>query len=242
MAYRTLRQCIADLERSGQLVRVGEPISATLEAAEIQRRVYLNEGPAILFENVKQCRFAMVSNLFGTIERAHYLFRHTLPHVRQLIALKLDPGHVWREPWRCLRALPSAAHMRPRRCGRGPVLAETLTVDQLPQLKSWPDDAGAFITLPQVYSEEPERPGLRFSNLGMYRVQLFGGEYDSNREVGLHYQLHRGIGVHHSQALQRGGLARATSRVLEGAGFCQSHREPCPPCPNFLAVSTVTIS
>ena len=54
--------------------------------------------------------------------------------------------------------------------------------------------------LPQVYTEDPDQPGLAHSNLGMYRVQLSGGQYEPNREVGLHYQIHRGIGVHHAAA------------------------------------------
>ena len=58
--------------------------------------------------------------------------------------------------------------------------------------------------MPQVYTEDPDRPGLAQSNLGMYRVQLSGNEYEPNREVGLHYQIHRGIGVHHAAAIRRG--------------------------------------
>jgi 4-hydroxy-3-polyprenylbenzoate decarboxylase len=74
----------------------------------------------------------------------------------------------------------------------------------LPQLVSWPRDGGAFITLPQVYTEDADRPGWRHSNLGMYRVQLSGNEYQIDRQVGLHYQIHRGIGVHHARAIARG--------------------------------------
>ncbi len=94
-------------------------------------------------------------------------------------------------------SLPGASH-------RGPILEQTTTIDQLPQLHSWPRDGGAFITLPQVYSEDPDKPGLAKSNLGMYRVQLSGDAYEANREVGLHYQIHRGIGVHHAAAIRRG--------------------------------------
>src|SRR5207344_978770 len=79
----------------------------------------------------------------------------------------------------------------------------------LPQLKSWPGDGGAFITLPQVYTEDPDEPGLRRSNLGMYRIQMSGGEYRPGAEVGLHYQIHRGIGVHHAAAIRRGEPLRA---------------------------------
>ncbi len=204
MGYRNLQECLRDLEATGQLVRLGEPIDAHLEAAEIQRRVYASRGPAVLFTNVTHCRFPMVSNLFGTIERARYLFRDTLDRVRRLIELKTDATQVLRHPIRYLAAPLTALHTLPRRCSTGPVLAHETTIDRLPQLKSWPDDGGAYVTLPQVYTENVEQPGLRKSNLGMYRVQLSGGQYEPNREVGFHYQLHRTIGVHHAAAIRQG--------------------------------------
>src|SRR5438270_13541980 len=92
MGYTTLRQCIADLERTGQLVRLDVEIDPYLEAAEIQRRVYQARGPAVYFARVKGCRFPMVSNLFGALARARYLFRDTLDAVRRLVALKVDPS------------------------------------------------------------------------------------------------------------------------------------------------------
>ena len=159
MAYRTLQQCVADLERAGQLIRLSEEISADLEAAEIQRRVYRRGGPAVLFERVSGCRFPMVSNLFGTMDRARFIFRDTLDHVRRLIELKIDPTRLGKAPWKSLRSLPTVWHMRPRRVASGPVSANALTIDQLPQLKSWPDDGGAYITLPQVYTEDIRHPG-----------------------------------------------------------------------------------
>ncbi|OYW20366.1 MAG: 3-octaprenyl-4-hydroxybenzoate carboxy-lyase [Planctomycetales bacterium 12-60-4] len=113
MGYRSLQECVADLERTSQLVRLEVEIDPYLEAAEIQRRVYQAGGPAILFQRVKGCPFRMVSNLFGTIDRTRYL-------------------------------------------------------------------------------------------LGMYRVQLAGNEFLPNREIGLHYQIHRSIGVHHAAAVRRG--------------------------------------
>ena len=94
--------------------------------------------------------------------------------------------------------------MLPRRVSNGPVLENETTISALPQLKCWPRDGGAFITLPQVYTEDPDRPGAMHSNLGMYRIQLSGNDYTPDEEVGLHYQLHRGIGVHHTQALRQG--------------------------------------
>ena len=203
MAHRTLQECIEDLQRGGHLVTIEDPINAELEAAEIQRRVYRSGGPAILFRNVKGCSFPMVSNLFGTIERARYLFRDTLERVQRLIELKTDPGQLLRHPWKYRTAPWTALHMLPQRRRRGPVLQHETKLHTLPQLKSWPDDGGAFITLGQVYSENVEQPGLLHSNLGMYRIQISGGKYEPDREVGLHYQIHRGIGVHHEAALRQ---------------------------------------
>src|SRR5436190_3724582 len=204
MGYASLRACVLDLERTGQLLRIDEEIDAHLEAAEIQRRVYQAQGPALLFTRVKGCRFPMVSNLFGTLQRTRFLFRDTLEAVRHLVELKVDPNNFWKSPWRYRDVPRTLWHLRPKFRSQGPVLAHRTTIRQLPQLVCWPQDGGAFITLPQVYTEDADRPGWRHSNLGMYRVQLSGGEYEPDRQVGLHYQIQRGIGVHHSQALRRG--------------------------------------
>ena len=208
MGYRNLRECVNDLERSGQLKRIEEVIDPYLEAAEIQRRVYAARGPAIYFARVKGCRFPMVSNLFGTLERTRFLFRDTLHAVRKLVELKVDPSNFRKRPWRDWNIPFMLLHMLPKRIRRGPVLAHQTTVRQLPQLVCWPKDGGTFVTLPAVYTEDPDQPGWRKSNLGMYRVQLAGNDYPTDREVGLHYQIHRGIGVHHAAAIRRGERLR----------------------------------
>jgi len=204
MGYRNLQECVRDLEAQGQLRRIKQPVSAEIEVGAIQRRVYQAGGPALLFTNVQGCRFPMLGNLFGTLDRARFIFRDTLEMVQRLVALKVNPASALRDPLGTLKAPLGALHLLPQRVGSGPILAHTTTIDQLPQLKSWPDDGGAFITLPQVYSESLSRPGLRHSNLGMYRVQLSGGDYLPNREVGVHYQIHRGLGVHHAEAVAAG--------------------------------------
>jgi 4-hydroxy-3-polyprenylbenzoate decarboxylase len=204
MGYRSLRDCLRDLERTGQLVRIETEIDPYLEAAAIQRRVYRAGGPALLFMRVKGCRFPMASNLFGTIERTRFLFRDTLPTVQQVVALRRDPGAIARRPWTAWRLPAALWHMRPKVVRAAPVLTHATTIDQLPPLQSWPRDGGPFVTLPVVYTEDADRPGWRHSNLGMYRVQLSGNHYARNKEVGLHYQIHRGIGVHHAAALRRG--------------------------------------
>src|SRR5262249_53259258 len=110
----------------------------------------------------------------------------------------------------------------------GPILKHQTTVSHLPHLKCWPLDGGAFITLPQVYTEDADRPGWRHSNLGMYRVQLSGNQYQPDREVGLHYQIHRGIGVHHASALRKGVPFRVAVSVGGPPALALSAVMPLP--------------
>src|ERR1043165_8718706 len=168
MSYRTLRQCLDDLAATRQLVRIDDEIDANLEAAEIHRRVNRAGGPALWFTNVKGCRFSMASNIFGTIERARYIFRDSLDSVRRLIAAKIDPRSTLSSPSQWLDLARTAWTLGPKFVANGPVLEHTTTIDQLPQQKSWPLDGGAFITLPLAYTENPDQPGWRNSNLGMY--------------------------------------------------------------------------
>lgn len=203
MGYRTLRQCVDDLEKHGHLLRCEAAVDAHLEVAEIQRRVYANGGPALLFTNVTHSPFPMVSNLFGSLERTRFMFRDTWERVRRLIAWKAEPAAAIARPWQIPGVLRTAWTTLPKNRRGGAVLQHEVSVDQLPQLVSWPDDGGAFVTLPQVYTEQPGKSGWQHSNLGMYRIQLSGGVYEPNREIGLHYQIHRGIGVHHSAARGR---------------------------------------
>ncbi len=208
MGYRNLRACVDDLAATGQLVRIDAEIDPHLEAAQIQRRVCAAGGPALYFSQVRGCRFPLLANLFGTLARTRYIFRDTLESVERLIALKLDPAAALKQPWQLLQAGKAALSMMPRQVSGGPVLAERIKISDLPQVTAWPRDGGPFITLPQVYTEDPDQPGWRRSNLGMYRVQLAGNAYARDAEVGLHYQIHRGIGVHHAAAIRRGERLR----------------------------------
>ncbi len=208
MSYRSLQQCVDDLQSAGQLLRIEEEIDPCLEAAEIHRRVFQAGGPAIYFSRVKDSPFPLASNLFGTMDRVRFIFRDSLDALERLIRLKADPGEALRHPLRSLGAARTAWKMLPKRVRHGPVLDNETSISHLPAQQSWPKDGGAFITLPQVYTEDVDRPGWQHSNLGMYRAQLSGGRYEPNREVGLHYQIHRGIGVHHAAAIRRGEKLR----------------------------------
>lgn len=208
MGHRNLSETVQDLERAGQLVRIAEPIDPNLEMAEIQRRAYVARAPALLFTNPIGSRFPMLTNLFGTIERTRFLFRDALADVHKLVELKTDPSRAAKQPWRYAKLPFILWRLRPKFVRNGSILRHRVPLNELPQLKCWPQDGGAFVTLPQVYSEDPAAPGWRKSNLGMYRVQISGNDYDPLREVGMHYQIHRGIGVHHAHARDRGEALR----------------------------------
>jgi 4-hydroxy-3-polyprenylbenzoate decarboxylase len=204
MGYRSLADCVRDLELTGQLVVIDQEVDPYLEVAAVQRRVYQAGGPALLFRRAKGSEFPVLGNLFGTLNRARYLFRDTLESVRRLVELKVNPGVLGKNPWR-YRGVPLTLwRLLPRRVRTGPILAHQTSVGRLPRIQCWPMDGGPFITLPQVYTEDPDRPGPARSNLGMYRVQLAGNDYVPDQEIGLHYQIHRGIGVHHAAAIRRG--------------------------------------
>ena len=205
MAYSSLEACLLDLERTGQLLRIKEQVDPYLEMAAIHLRVFEQKGPAILFENVKGSKFRAASNIFGTLERSQFIFRDTLPKVKQLIDIKIDPTAAIKNPLKSLAALPAALNALPNKNPISkPVLFEEINISDLPLIHHWPMDGGAFVTLPQVYTEDADKPGIGHSNLGMYRIQLNGNDYILNKEIGLHYQLHRGIGVHQTKANKKG--------------------------------------
>jgi 4-hydroxy-3-polyprenylbenzoate decarboxylase len=204
MIYSSTKQCVEDLEKHGHLIRVKEEVDPNLEMAAIHLRVFEESGPAILFENIKGCEFQAVSNLFGTLERSKFIFRHSFSKVKQLIELKNDPIKAIKSPIKNFSLGLLALKSLPKKVSNGPILFSETTIDKLPMIKSWEKDGGAFITLPQVFSLDPENESILKSNLGMYRVQLRGNDYEMNKEIGLHYQIHRGIGVHQTKANKLG--------------------------------------
>jgi 4-hydroxy-3-polyprenylbenzoate decarboxylase len=205
MSYKSLEACLLDLERNGQLVRIREEVDPYLEMAAIHLRVHEAGGPALLFENVKGSKFRAASNIFGTLNRSEFIFRDTLKTVQQLIDLKEDPVKAIKSPIKNFSAGLAALQALPKKNPiQKPVLFEEIKISDLPQIQHWPMDGGAFVTMPQVYTEDMDKPGMMNANLGMYRIQLSGNDYVLNKEVGLHYQLHRGIGVHQSKANKKG--------------------------------------
>jgi len=256
MGFRSLHACAVALRHAGELVEIDYPVDPHLEIAEIQRRLFRAGGPAVLFTKPRGSAFPILVNLYGTKRRIERIFADSLDRVKRLVELKIDPTQALARPLRYWRSPIDALSMLPRRVRSGPVMAHEIPLSGLPQVTCWPGDGGPFITLPAVYTEDPQAPGTQHSNLGMYRVQLAGNDYDRDREVGLHYQLHRGIGLHHAAALARGeslkvaifvggSPALAVSAVMplpEGlaeltfAGVLAGHRIPMITRPNRPAI------
>lgn len=200
-----MEECLTDLEKHGHLVRIKEEVDPYLEMAAIHLRVHEAGGPALLFERVKGSRFRAASNIFGSLERSKFIFRDTLDAVQKLIEHRSDPIKALKSPLKnfstgvaALKALPL------KNPSDKPVMHEQVSISELPLIHHWPMDGGAFVTLPQVYTEDMDQPGVMKANLGMYRIQLSGNEYAPDKEIGLHYQIHRGIGVHQTKANKRG--------------------------------------
>jgi len=204
VAYASLAECVRDLRQTNRLREIDAELDPDLEVAAVHRRVFAAGGPALLFTRARRTSFPLLSNLFGTRERADYVLRHGWEAAQTLLAARVAPRDLLRS-LRSVTTLPgAAAHAVPRFAKRGPSAEVSSRISALPRVRAWPRDGGPFITLPQVYTEDPASPGIARSNLGMYRVQLSGNDYEADREVGLHYQIHRGIGVHHAAAVARG--------------------------------------
>jgi len=201
MGYKSLRDCVNDLEKHGHLIRIKEEVDPYLEAAAIHLKVYEKQGPALYFENLKGCKFPAVSNLFGTIERSRFMFRDTLDNIKTLVDLKGDPMKAFKSPLKYAGISLTALTALPMKVSsNAPINYGKAKISDIPPIVNWQMDGGAFVTMPQVYTEDIEKPGVMNANLGMYRIQLNGNDYIQDQEIGLHYQLHRGIGIHQTKA------------------------------------------
>ncbi|HEX5625764.1 MAG TPA: UbiD family decarboxylase, partial [Saprospiraceae bacterium] len=213
MTYLSLAACCADLERHNMLIRIQEELDPELVIPELQRRVYAAQGPSLFFERVKGSPFPAVSNVFGTVERSEFLFREVLKKLEWLLRIKSDPAQFFKPLGTSLSRLPLLLSALPKKKRRNQ-LTNQCSLSALPQLKCWPMDGGAFITLPQVISFPPGSLDPFKANVGMYRIQISGNDFETDREAGFHYQLHRGIGIHHRQHLD----ARKEFPVSIGVG------------------------
>lgn len=203
--YKNLEQALLDLEKAGMLKRIQQEVDPHLEMAEIARQTFEAGGPALLFEKVKGSKFRAACNIFGTEERLQFLFRESLTATQTAVQFKSNPVDFFKkiQPLQWLKAASAGICALPRKSGSIKDFEECALQD-LPQLVSWPNDGGAFITLPQVATRPGEKASVMSTNVGMYRVQISGNEYHVGEECGLHYQIKRDIARHHQKAIEEG--------------------------------------
>ena len=191
----SIQHFIDELEKAGELKRVKTEVDTNLEIAEILRRVSYTNGPAVLFENVRNYEIPVLGNALGSIKRLEIgLETKDFSEIGQRIAdmTKMEiPSGVFNK----IRKLPELSKMSesfPKLEKSGPVtdiINNSPTFDKIPILKSWPKDAGKFITFGLVATKHPET-GVR--NLGVYRIQII----DDTHAL-MHWQKHKRGAAHH---------------------------------------------
>ena len=195
VTIESIQHFIDELEKAGELKRVKTEVDTSLEIAEILRRVSYTDGPAVLFENVRNYEIPVLGNAFGSIKRLEIgLETKDFSEIGQRIAdmTKMEiPSGVFNK----IRKLPELSKMSesfPKLEKNGPVtdiINNSPTFDKIPILKSWPKDAGKFITFGLVATKHPET-GVR--NLGVYRIQII----DDTHAL-MHWQKHKRGAAHH---------------------------------------------
>lgn len=203
MAYDSLQDFVARLEKAGELVRIREALDPYLEICEVTDRVCKTGGPALLFEAVKGKNIPVLTNAFGSLKRMCLALEvETLDQIGEEIQqlLQTKPPQGFRDKLRLLPKLKRLRDVLPKRVDQGPcqevVFQENPDLSLYPILTTWPLDGGPFITLPLVITRDPHS-GRR--NVGMYRLQVFDG-----RTLGVHWQIHKVGARHYAAAEQRG--------------------------------------
>ena len=195
--HPSLRTFLDLLARENEIITIKAEVDPYLELAEVHRRVIAEGGPALLFERVKGSRYPVVTNLFGTDRRLDLAFGpkpeamvRDMVHIAESI-LPPRPGELWKHRSVAFDFLKLGT----TNTSRSPVtqvVDRPARLDQLPVLTTWQEDAGPFITLPLVYTENPI---TRKHNLGIYRMQI----HDAHT-AGLHWQIQKGGGFHYAEA------------------------------------------
>jgi 4-hydroxy-3-polyprenylbenzoate decarboxylase len=201
VGYHDLQSFARDLEKAGELKRVRAVVDPYLEISEIYDRVIKREGPALLFENVRDSDYPLLINPLGSPRRIEIaLGRHPGEIGAALLELAEaaqppQPKRLWKQRGTIREVLWG---MRSRRVRRAPVqqVVEAADLSRFPVQTCWPGDGGPFITFGLVVTKDPET-GER--NVGLYRIQV----YDSTT-TGMHWQIHKGGGFHYNKAERLG--------------------------------------
>ena len=214
MVFTDMQSFVRHLEKEGQLQRVRVEVDPELEITEIATRAVREGRPALLFENVKGSKYPLVINMLGSKKRIEMgLGRDPEEIGEELVRFAQDVnppslGALWRNRKTGFRLLK----MRPKTRGNGPAqeIIEEPDLTTLPALKCWPGDGGRFITLPLVFSRDPDTGD---NNVGMYRMQIFNAT-----TTGMHMQIQKGGGFHYFNA---------ENDPAAGDGG-RARRRPCP--------------
>lgn len=205
--HSDLRSFIQTLRNENELVEISAEVDPYLEIAEIHRRVIEQRGKALLFTNLKNSRFPVVTNLFGTVKRIELAFgSKPLQFVKravEMIETIIPPTP--KKLWHYRDIARTALRLGTKRMRNAPILEShqpTVDLEAIPFLQLWPEDGGHFNTLPLVYTESPTTGK---HNLGIYRMQ----RYDQST-TGMHWQIGKGGGFHHYEAEQRNEVLPVT--------------------------------
>ena len=213
--YKDLREFIQILEENGELKRIKAPVDPILEVAEITDRISKEVGPALLFENPKDSNHPLLINAFGSHRRMSLaLGVDSLEDISQRLntLLELSTPDRLLGKLKMLPKLTELGRFFPKtvRSGRCQEVVKThnFTLSEFPILQCWPKDAGRFITLPLVFSKNPET-GKR--NCGVYRMQVF-----DDTTTAMHWQTHK-HGAQHFREARRTLKHSPTGRRIEVA-------------------------
>ncbi|GBL44382.1 3-polyprenyl-4-hydroxybenzoate carboxy-lyase [Sulfuriferula multivorans] len=195
MKYKDLRDFIAQLEKIGELKRIGTPVNPRLEMTEICDRVLKAAGPAILFEHPTGHTMPVLGNLFGTPRRVALGMGEdsveALREVGKLLAFlkEPEPPKGLKDAWDKLPVFKQVLNMAPKEVSSAPcqdIVWEGADVDlsKLPIQTCWPGDAGPLITWGLTVTRGPHK---KRQNLGIYRQQVI-----APNKVIMRWLAHRG--------------------------------------------------
>ena len=199
MVFPALGEFVRHLESRGELRRITAQVDSRLEVTQVAVRALQEQKPALLFENVKGCRFPLAVNVYASQNRINMALGRDPEEIgleligfaEQMMPPKLSA--VWKS-----RSMIGKA-LRARQASVASAISQEvvsqLTLDDLPIQVCWPKDGGRFITQGEVVTYGPD-DGKR--NIGMYRMHVFGP-----RETGMHWQIQKGGGFHYHRAEQR---------------------------------------
>lgn len=202
MPIDDISQFIEKLESAGELKRVETQVDTNLEIAEILRRTMYTNGPALLFENVKNFDMPVLGNTFGSIKRLEIgLETSDFTDIGQRIVdmTKMEIPSGFFNKIRKLPELSKMSDVFPKLEKSGPVteiVNDSPSFENIPILKTWPKDAGKFITFGLVATKHPE---TSVRNLGVYRIQIL-----DNTHALMHWQKHKRGAHHHDIAKEKG--------------------------------------